>query len=303
MPFCKIQHFLKRFIQNMARLGASQTQNGGMYMYYKAVFSDVDGTLLNSRHRITARTREAIRYLTEERHIPFILVSARMPQAILPLQDELGINAPIVAFGGALVLGSAQTDGTREAILNLRTEASVTTRLQRLVIRQFPSICFTSYDQERWLVPSTDDPWVVQEMEITGIMPIARDPADVGKRPVLANKAMCMGEPEEIVSLAQVLESHFPELTLFRSKPHYLEIMAPGVNKSAAIQALLPFLGLHRGEIIAVGDNYNDVDMLTFAGLGVAMGNAPDEVKALADEITASHDEDGIAQLIEKHFP
>ncbi len=86
------------------------------------------------------------------------------------------------------------------------------------------------------------------------------------------------------------------------SKPSYLEIMDRSVSKTSAIRFLQERWGVARQQVIAVGDNFNDMDMLEYAGVGVAMGNAPESVKNAADEVTLSNDDDGVAKVIEKYF-
>jgi Cof subfamily protein (haloacid dehalogenase superfamily) len=292
---------LEKKAQSLTRLFRG-IHEGVASMRYKAIFSDVDGTLLNSEHKISPVTRQKIQQLSETRHVPFILVSARMPQAILPLQQELGIHAPIVAYGGALVLSEPDLSGKRETLRNLYMDPSTVSSIYDVVSGRYPSISCSMYNKDDWYVLSFTDPWVVQEKEITAIQPILMDADFTSSSERHINKIMCMGEPEIIDRLSKDLTVRFPELTIFKSKPTYLEIMAAGVTKSAAIQTLERVLGLGRNEIMAIGDNFNDMDMLRYAGLGVAMGNAPEEVKACSDEITDTNDEDGIVRILEKHF-
>lgn len=108
-----------------------------------------------------------------------------------------------------------------------------------------------------------------------------------------------MGHLEAITSLEIELKILFPEITIYKSKSTYLEIVAQNVQNSSAIDILIKAHGVTKEEIMAFGDNYNDVDMLRYAGIGVAMGNAPDEVKAAADVITLSNDEDGLKAILE----
>jgi Cof subfamily protein (haloacid dehalogenase superfamily) len=112
-----------------------------------------------------------------------------------------------------------------------------------------------------------------------------------------------MGKEEEIESLERSLKNDCSEeLTIYRSKPTYLEIMHHTVTKTYAIRFLQEKFNLEQNQIIAVGDNFNDIDMLQYAGLGVAMGNAPEQVKQIADEITSSNDDNGVAKVIQKYL-
>jgi Cof subfamily protein (haloacid dehalogenase superfamily) len=112
---------------------------------------------------------------------------------------------------------------------------------------------------------------------------------------------MLLGEPEVLARLEGVLvEALGDKLGIFRSEPFFLEIMPNQLNKAKSIDMLLNRLGISREELIACGDGFNDVHMVEYAGLGVAMDNACEPVKQVADFITKSNDEDGVAYVVEK---
>ena len=114
-------------------------------------------------------------------------------------------------------------------------------------------------------------------------------------------KCLIPGAPELLVELEEKMKAFFGEaLSISRSAPFFLEIMAPGVGKDHSLARLLAQLDLTREQLIAFGDGFNDLTMLRFAGMGVAMANAADEVKAVADFVTLSNDEDGVAHAVEK---
>ena len=91
-------------------------------------------------------------------------------------------------------------------------------------------------------------------------------------------------------------------LSIYRSEPFFIEVMARGVDKGAAIAGLIERLGLEREDVIACGDGLNDLSMIRYAGLGVAMANAQPEVKEAADVVTLSNDEDGVAAAVERYL-
>ncbi|MNN40600.1 putative phosphatase [compost metagenome] len=109
-----------------------------------------------------------------------------------------------------------------------------------------------------------------------------------------------MGNPEDIERLAQQIKKEVTGINIYKSKGTYLEIMDEMVSKSYAIQELEGIFDCTYRETMAIGDNYNDMDMIVYAGLGIAMGNAPDEVKKIADRITLSNDEDGLKIELDK---
>lgn len=117
------------------------------------------------------------------------------------------------------------------------------------------------------------------------------------------NKCLISGEPEILAPLTEELQKrYYGVLNIYRSEPFFLEIMPPLVDKAHALERLLPSLGISREECVCCGDGYNDITMLQYAGIGVAMGNAQPEVKAAADVITLSNDENGLVPIIGTYF-
>ena len=112
-----------------------------------------------------------------------------------------------------------------------------------------------------------------------------------------------MGDAPVIRALQEQLKPQFPHLEIHRSKDEYLEIVNKRATKAQAIAFMGERLGVPAAESVAFGDNYNDLDMLRYAGYSVAMGNAPDDIKAECSIVTAPNDEDGLAQVLERLFP
>ena len=112
------------------------------------------------------------------------------------------------------------------------------------------------------------------------------------------------GEPEDLEALEPVFaQKYFHEAQIFRSEPYFLEATPKNVDKAYCLKHLLEILGIKREEMICCGDGFNDISMIQYAGLGVAMANAQDQVKAVADYVTVcDNDHDGIAEVIEKFF-
>ncbi|MBE9916134.1 HAD family phosphatase [Paenibacillus donghaensis] len=268
-------------------------------MAVKAVFSDIDGTLLNSEHQITPGTKQAVQKITEA-GIPFVLVSARMPSGILNLQKQLGISSPMVCFSGALVL-DASGSADNPVIHSAEFPQDAARRITSTVKENFPNISMSLYYHDSWMVSDIQNHWVVQEKEITNARPEPIDLASYIESGFGVHKILCMGDPQDIDRLRQSLQSEITGVSIYKSKDTYLEMMAEAASKSHAVQILIDRLGISREEVMAVGDHYNDIDMLSFAGVGVAMGNAPEEVKRNADQVTLRNDEDGLKYCLEKY--
>lgn len=114
------------------------------------------------------------------------------------------------------------------------------------------------------------------------------------------HKLLLMGEPEKMVTLEEKLKELYPGLSIARSLPYYIEVMANGIQKGRAVSLLADHYGVDTSETLAFGDNFNDLDMLEVAGEAYVMANAPQEVKERVGHVTASHNHDGIALVLEK---
>lgn len=262
---------------------------------------DIDGTLLNSNHEISSGTKRAIRALPGD--VRVVLVSARMPKGIAFIHRELGLDTPIICYSGALVV-ETEEDGSYRSLWNKTMTMAQIENIYRQA--KLGRIHAGFYKDDDWYVDRLDE-WALQERDIAKTDPSVIDFEAMFRLPASslhgAHKALCMGGAQEIGALENSLKKQFAEeLAIYRSKPSYLEIMDRSVSKTSAIRFLQERWGVARQQVIAVGDNFNDMDMLEYAGVGVAMGNAPESVKNAADEVTLSNDDDGVAKVIEKYF-
>lgn len=260
---------------------------------------DIDGTLLNSDHKISPKTKEVIQIVSKEMHIPVILVSARLPRGILFLLQELNISNPIICYSGALTM-----DEKNNIISNITIPVSGVKQIYQLAKEM--GIHVSLYKDDEWYVENIDE-WSDQEGIITRMSPSITN-FDVlfkqwEKENTGPNKIMCMAEPDQIEALNNKTKiNSLNNLSIYLSKPTYLEVMPGSASKTSAIEVLCEKYGIQRSEVIAIGDNYNDINMIEFAGIGIAMGNAPEAVKQYADDITLTNDEDGVAEAIKKHI-
>lgn len=258
-------------------------------MKYKAIFSDMDGTLLNSQHKISPKTEQAIKSVISK-GIPFIPVSARPPYAITPYTEQLQTNAPIICYSGALIL-----DKDLNELYSVLIDTTDLNKLTAL-LTPYAHLSISHYAGLNWFV-NQNDYWSQQETAITGLQS-QKTPENIQH----VHKILIMGNAESILEVEQILKNALPHLSIHRSKPEYLEIMNKAATKAKAIRFMESYLQISADEVIAFGDNFNDLDMLEYAGLSVAMGNAPVEIKQAAKEVTASNNEDGIALILEREF-
>lgn len=257
-------------------------------MEYKIIFSDIDGTLLDSRHRISPDTKAKIRCL-DGLGIPFVLVSARMPAGVKPIRDMLGIQTPMISYSGALI-----QDGAGAVLYSRQLPKEQAREVRALLLQSFPSICCNAYGGSRWLVDDMENPWVQNEQKITGLTPETGGMERLISENEGIHKLLLMGEADEIRQIEQALRPRYPELEIVRSKDTYLEILDGSVCKSEAVRFLCRHVGCTEAEAVAFGDSPNDLDMLLAVGAGYAMGNGAPEVKAQAGRVTLDNDHEGL---------
>lgn len=267
-------------------------------MDYKIVFSDIDGTLLNKERELSSATIEAIKKLKNK--VPFVLISARMPSAMRHLQEKLDItHLPIICFNGGLILTNDKTLSSTTIPLNI---------LESLHQWNSEKQCHLSlYHRDEWYVPDMDN-WALREINNTKVKPEILSNSEAIKKwrseGKGVHKIMAMGEENQIDDIRDFLEATFPgELHLYRSKDTYLEIAPKSISKYTAIEILLEqHFGFSTEEAIAIGDNYNDVEMLQNIGYGVAVGNARPEAIKAANVVAGHSIEDGVAKILEEIF-
>ncbi|HMH21670.1 MAG TPA: Cof-type HAD-IIB family hydrolase [Puia sp.] len=266
---------------------------------YKAAFLDMDGTLLRTDHSVSEPTKQTIRNLIA-RGIPVVLVSARPLDAMLPTAREIGLaEFPLVSLNGGYIVEQEQP--IFQAMVGLDATASVTEET-----RPFGAT-IAYYLQREWFA-ETSNSWTQHEQKIMDvkvqILPFPEMARLWAAKKTGPNKMMLMNEPDAIAAAEAHLKSVFGDtLNIYTSKPTYLEVMDPRGSKSNAVSFLIKRMGLDKSEVVAMGDNYNDREMIRFAGMGVAMGNAPDEIKAAAAYTTDTNNNDGVRKALEKFFP
>jgi len=266
---------------------------------YKAVFLDMDGTLLRSDHSVSEPTKDIIRRLTGQ-GIPVILVSARPLNAILPTFRSIGIpeHYPLVSLNGSYIVEREKP--VFDARIDLDIAAAVSEK-----VRPFKAT-IAYYLQREWFA-EWKDAWTDHEQRIMDVAlevaPLDALVRDWSYRGIAPNKMMVMSEAANINEIQRHLKSFYNgRLNIYPSKPTYLEVMDPRGSKSNAVRWVIERMNIDRTEVIAMGDNYNDREMIEFAGMGVAMGNAPDEIKAAADYVTDTNNNDGVCKALEKFF-
>lgn len=263
-------------------------------MNYKLLCSDLDGTLLSTKSDVSDYTIHQIKRIRD--YIRVILVSARMPSGMYYLQERLGINnQPIICYNGALILN----DG--KEIFSTTISSDILLEVYKLSTPL--NIYLGIYELDNWFVPKSSHR-VEKEINNTKTQPQIQDTlvslSTIKNRG--AHKVMLMGTKESADQLMPLLQNNLGnKLHLYRSNDTLIELAPKSVSKLSAIKLIMrPNDSLE--DIIAFGDNYNDIEMLEAVGSGVAVANAREEVKKIANYITLSNTDNGVADFIQKNI-
>lgn len=261
---------------------------------YHLIALDMDGTLLNKSKEISAGNQEAIR-AARALGKKVIIATGRPLVGIRKYLDQLDmIHADdyVVAFNGALV----QSAKTGEILSQTTVTLDDYKRLYAL--SQDLGVHIHALTQDSVLTPQYN-PYSEVECVINDIPYIEGPVADVPAETTIV-KIMFIDEPSKLDAAVTALpEAVKEDYTIVRSADIFLEFLHKSVNKGTGVKAVADAFGINASEVICVGDAGNDMDMIHYAGLGVAMANAFDEVKAIADHITLSNEDDGVAAVIQ----
>lgn len=263
---------------------------------YSIVLLDIDGTLVDSKDQVSQNTKQLLHHL-EQKGIPVILSSARSPSGVEMVVRQVGLHSPIVCYGGSLLL-----DAQRNIIQDVGIDREAAVAFKQFAGREFPHVTVSTYMYDIWLVDRLDDPNVQLVGQRNQCTPLVGDLESAVQTVPHVHKLLCMGAPEEITRLQTRAAQAFPNLQFARSGTIYLEVLAKDISKGTALEQLQTYYQVDPGQVVAMGDYFVDVEMLRRAGLGIAMGNAPDAVKAAADQVTASCDEEGVYIAL-RHLP
>lgn len=265
---------------------------------YKIIVLDLDGTLTNSKKELSARNRETLIKL-QEQGVKVVLASGRPTYGIVPLAKELELErfgGYVLSYNGGKITECATgkevysnvlTMELIEPLYNASKEAGVT---------------IISYDNEYIITENPTDVYVGKEAFLNKMkIKEVQNFVESITKPVV--KCLAVGEPETLIALQEKLVGKFGDvMSIYRSEPFFLELVPLNIDKAYSLSMLLSHLNETKEHLIAFGDGFNDLSMIKFAGLGVAMSNAQDSVKELADDIALSNDEDGVAIYLEGLF-
>lgn len=267
-------------------------------MKYKILVLDLDGTLTNAKKEITPHTRDTL-IKAQEQGLKIVLASCRPTYGIVPLADELRLGdyeGYILSYNGGQIIDWKTKEMMYENVLN----PQIYPYLYECARKN--GFTILSYKDEYIVSEDAGNPYVQHEAFLNRMSSITVPCfLDVIDFPVA--KCLIVGNPEPLAVLEQEMKVELEgKLNVFRSEPFFLELVPNGIDKARSLAVLLDELKMKPEEMIAVGDGFNDLSMIKFAGLGVAMSNAQEIVRQEADYITLSNEEDGVAAVVDKFF-
>lgn len=267
-------------------------------MIPKLIFSDIDGTLIKPEGELTKVNIDTIKKLTKK-NIPFILVSARSQEEMMDYYSQLELGTPIISYNGGFI--SKYQNGSFESVSSIFIEPNEPKIIYDIITTQFPTISLSLYSETKWYA-SKIDRGVQIEKDLTGLSPVILNVKEFIDSRAPIHKIMMIGEKDVIIEAEKVLKEN-KDLTssIHKSGNIYLEVTNKKATKINAVKYVIEnFYNIDPKEVMAIGDSYNDLEMLRYVGFGVAMGNAPQEIRKSVKYITDSNTNNGVAKAIEK---
>lgn len=278
-------------------------------MTMRIVFSDLDGTFLDSRKQVSDHNRQALDELAR-RGIPFVPCSGRPLGGIAPELLEHPATRYVVSANGATVSELDPTDHRTDTARTIhqtpldRSYACAVWELARGRDVTFDIFadgqCYLRRDLFDRIGEFADDPYIAESMRNTRT-PVDEEPeATIARVQVLERVSIYWKDPRDRDEILAALRT-MSGIDITRSYPMNIEVMDAHASKGAALAWLCAHLGIDVADSVAFGDNINDIPLLQAAGTGVAMANAEDETKAAANELCASNDESGVGAWLLTH--
>jgi Cof subfamily protein (haloacid dehalogenase superfamily) len=259
---------------------------------YRLIALDVDGTLLNTHHQLSEVNAQAV-LDAQSRGMHVVLATGKQYVGIVPLIERFGLTAPQITSHGALVTDPSTGTPLYERGIPVTAGRKAFTIAQELDVTM--------------VVAGHGKTWATAHNHDIDYMLTYGDPVPT----ILDDLAQALTPPPtHLIALAYQQDRLYKtaykrfaaeldgHLNVYKSSPYYIEFLHPAASKGNALAHVCDQLEITADEVVAVGDSFNDMSMLDYAGLSVAMGNSPEELKRNADRITLSNDEDGVAHLI-----
>ncbi len=256
----------------------------------KLIATDIDGTILIPEQPFTQRVKDCIKEL-QDKGILVVLVTGRMNKAARLVAKELGLKTPIVSYQGGLVKNNEQV--LYERYLSEEQSEKI------IAWAKSENIHINLYNDDT-LYSESDNYEIQRYSKRQNIDYVVKDFSKIKKNSVNKILAIDYKNPNKIDKLEKELPQIFPELYIVKSTPNFLEFSNPEASKYCAVKFLQKYWNLNDNEILTIGDQNNDIELLKAGGIKIAMGNATEELKSVSDYITDTVNNDGFVKAIEK---
>lgn len=258
---------------------------------YKLIAVDLDDTLLNNECIISEENKQAIKYATEKGVI-FTIATGRVTKAAVSYAKELNLNVPIITFQGATIHNPIDKTNLYKEHLNIDKIKNI------IELAQQNDIHCNLYDNDSIFIRK-ENKWSEYYKTLSKGM-LLKAVGDLNNIDIISTpKMILIDDVEKISQIRRMVENlNIDGINIFTSKPNFLEITSANATKGHALKHYADMFNIKQDEIIAIGDSFNDLTMLEFAGLGICMDNGRPGVKEKADYITSSNEENGVAKAI-----
>ena len=265
---------------------------------YEIIVLDLDGTLTNQNKEITPKTKETLMRAQEQGKI-VVLASGRPTYGVMPLAEELHLEdygGYILSFNGGIIMNCK----TKEVVFSRQIPAESNGKI--IDLAQEHNVSILTYENRTLLTNRPEDQYVQLESRINTLKIIPMTIEELKAHVTFSVPKFLMTDDGDYLAMVEpkVKAALGKNFSVYRSDPFFLEILPKGIDKAQSLERLLAVIGVKREEMIACGDGYNDLTMVQYAGLGVAMGNGVLPVRKAADYITLTNEEDGVAHVVEK---
>ena len=282
-------------VSQIGRKNAGTFLEKKLTLPYKLCAIDLDDTLLGADHQLSAENESVIRDVVSK-GVKVVLASGRMFASSLPTALKLNLDTPIVCYNGAMVKHPVTKEIWHEDAVSAEIARDVMEycRDKKLQLNFYYDDILRSAANTQWLdlyLRRTSSPFKVMQnfySDLRGLAP---------------TKLIIVDDPELILRLLPELTTRYGDgLFVTRSNAEYLELLPPNANKGSALAKVAARYGITAEESVAFGDSWNDIPMLEWVGLGIAVSNAKKEVLAIAKKITGSNSEHGVGTALREIF-
>lgn len=264
----------------------------------KILVLDIDGTLTNSKKQIIEATKQAIWELMDRGHL-VALASGRPTPGMRRYEKELELDKRggyLLSYNGARIVECISGEVVHQNFLPLQ----VVPELYEFARERGAGLI--TYDGDIVISAFEPDEYIKLEAGINWL-PIRHEPDFVEYVNYDINKCLMTAPGEQAAVYEKELQERFGDIiSIYRSEPFFIEIMPKDINKAVGLDLVLKGLGMGPEQAVCCGDGYNDISMIEYAKVGVAMGNAQPAVKEAADYIAPTNDEDGLVDVISRFF-